>query len=140
MVTETGGYEEELIFFDRRSQRTTNSTIAPLEWCVVTNAEIVVLWLNKNIKIVDTYGQLMTTVPELDEDERISWNVALCCISQDQMAVLSHDIDVQEKLSLWDVRDPSNVTRLMSETYHLNMPFGYNSLMKMDDQFVEFLE
>ena len=136
MVTETGGYEEELIFFDRRSQRTTNSTIAPLEWCVVTNAEIVVLWLNKNIKIVDTYGQLMTTVPELDEDERISWNVALCCISEDQMAVLSHDIDVQEKLSLWDVRDPSNVTRLMSETYHLNMPFGYNSLMKMDDQLI----
>jgi len=36
-------------------------------------------------------------------------------ISGDQMAVLSQTIG-QEQLSLWDVFDPSKITRLKSET------------------------
>ena len=51
------------------------------------------------------------------------------------MAVLSRN-DGREKLSLWGVTDPFSVTRLKSETYHLNMPFGYGSLMKMDEHFI----
>ena len=39
----------------------------------------------KNIDILDTYGQLMTRVPELDKNESISWNVTSCSISGDQM-------------------------------------------------------
>jgi F-box-like len=133
--SETFSDEKKLIFFDRRSQRTAGCTIIPLGWFVGTNVQIVVLRDIKNIQILDTYGQLMTRVPELDEDEAISWNLTSCCISGDQMAVLSQN-DGQEKLSLWDVSDPSSVTRLKSETYRLSMPFEYKSLMKMDEEFI----
>ena len=101
----------------------------------MTNAEIVVAWDKKNIKILDTNGQLISEVLELDEDERISWNLASCCISGDQMAVLSQT-DGQEKLSLWNVKDPSKVRRLMSEHFNRDLQFDLKSSMKMDDQFI----
>ena len=60
-----------------------------------------VVWDNKNIKILDINGQLISHVPEFDDDERI----ALCCLSGDHMAVISQT-GGKEKLSLWDVSDP----------------------------------
>jgi F-box-like len=83
----------------------------------VSNAEIIVRWDTKNIKILDINGQLIYEVPELDENELISWNLASCCLSRDQMAVLSQS-DGKQKLSLWDVRDPLRATRLKSNYSH----------------------
>jgi hypothetical protein len=54
--------------------------VLPNESFAVTNTEIVVVWDKKNIKILDTDGQLISELQESDEDERISWNLALCCI------------------------------------------------------------
>jgi F-box-like len=101
-------YEKKLLFFDRRSPGCTRSII-PLGWCGVSNAEIVVLWDEKNIETLDRNNQLISKVPVLDEDERISWKLASCCLSGHLMAVLSRTKS-QEKLSLWDVSDQSKVT------------------------------
>jgi hypothetical protein len=106
----------------------------------VTNTEIVVVWDQKNIKILDTNGQLISHVPELDEHERFTWNLS-CCLSVDQMAVLSQSSELsvygQEKLSLWDVSDPLRVIRLKSRHFSLRLPFStFTPSMKMDDQFI----
>ena len=61
----------------------------PQGWSGVTHAEIAVLWDEKNITILDSDGQLITEVPELDEDERVSVKLVSCCLSGDQLAVLS---------------------------------------------------
>jgi hypothetical protein len=80
------------------------------------------VWDEENIKILDTDGHLISEFQELDEDERISWELALCCISGSQMAVMSKTkIHGQEKLSLWDVSDPSQVIRLMRRWFNLRL-------------------
>ena len=101
----------------------------------VTNTEIVVLWDKKNLKILDTNGQLISEVRELDEDERISWNLASCCIKGNEMAVLAR-IGKQEKLSLWDVSDPSNAICLNSRWFNLSLELNHSNSIKMDDQFI----
>jgi hypothetical protein len=101
----------------------------------VTNAEIVVQWDKKNMKILDINGQLIAEVPELDEDERISWNLASCCLSGDQMAVLSQT-DGQQKLSVWDVSDPLTTILLKTKCSNHDMQPEMESLIKMDDQFI----
>jgi hypothetical protein len=101
----------------------------------VTNTEIVVLWDKKNMKIMDMNGQLISELQELDEDERITWELTSCCLSRDQMAVLSQT-DGQQKLSLWDVTDPFKVTRLRSQPFRLGLPSKCNVSMKMDEQFI----
>ena len=70
----------------------------------VTNTETVVSWDKKIIKILDTYGQLIYELQELDEEERISWNLASCCISSDRVALI-FQTDELEKLGLWNVGD-----------------------------------
>jgi F-box-like len=134
-TTNTYSYEKKLLFLDRRSQRFTGSTIIPLGWSGVTNTEIVVLWERKNMEILDINGRLISEVQELDEDERISWNLASCSMSGHKMAVLSQTKS-QEKLSLWDVSDPSKVTRLSSQYFDLGLKFGLDSSMKLDEQFI----
>ena len=126
---------EKTITFRNRTNLDQHCIVIPAGSLAVTNAEIVVAWDKKNIKILDTNGQLISEVLELDEDERISWNLASCCISGDQMAVLSQT-DGQEKLSLWNVKDPSKVRRLMSEHFNRDLQFDLKSSMKMDDQFI----
>ena len=130
---------EKTITFLNRTSLDQHCIVIPAGSLSVTNAEIVVAWDKKNIKIktlkLDTNSQLISEVLELDEDERISWNLASCCISGDQMAVLSQT-DGQEKLSLWNVKDPSKVRRLMSEHFNRDLQFDLKSSMKMDDQFI----
>jgi F-box-like len=119
----------------RTSLQVISSVKIPDGSFAVTNTEIVVVWDKKNIKILDTNGQLISRVPELDEDERISWNLASCCVSGDHMAVLSRS-DGQQKLSLWDVSDPLRITRLKSQHFGLSLPLGFDLEMKMDEQFI----
>ena len=138
--------EKTITFRSRMNVVAQRRVVVPAGSSVVTNTEIVVVWNMKNIKILDTNGQLICEVPELDIDERISWKLASCCISGDQMAVLSQT-DGQEKLSLWDVSVPSKVTRLNSQ--HINLDFqlfetsyrhneqpNLHFSMEMDDQFI----
>ena len=101
----------------------------------VTNTEIVVVWDKKNMKILNTVGQLISEVHELDEDELISWNLASCCINGDEMAILSRTGE-QEKLSLWDVSDPSNAIRLKTRWFNLSLELKHSTSIKMDDQFI----
>ena len=80
----------------------------------LTNTKIVVAWDRKTIEVWKTTdGRKICEIKELEEDERISWQLTSCCITGDQMAVLSQNVG-QEKLSLWDVSVPSEVTRLKS--------------------------
>jgi hypothetical protein len=127
--------EKRLEFLDRKSLEVESSMTIPDGSLAATNAEIVVVWDKKNVKILDTDGQLISELQELDEDERISWNLASCCISGDRMAVLSQN-EGQEKLSLWNVSDPSKLTRLMSEHFNCDLHFDLESSMKMDDQYI----
>ena len=123
--------------------RTSLEVITEVEitngWFAVTNTEIVVLWNQTNIQIADNVGHVISEVPELDELERISWKLASCCLSGDQMAVLSQTDGPRfsiEKLSLWDVSDPLRVTCLNSRFYNLDLQLGHSSLIKMDEQFI----
>ena len=129
---------EKLRFFDRRSKKFIGLTKIPLEWLYVTNTEIVVLWDRKTIKVVDINGQMISELEELDEDERISWKLASCCISVDRLAVISRTKG-QEKLSLWDVRNPTKITRLNSQHFNLDLEFGFGFSMKMDEKFILIL-
>jgi F-box-like len=125
-----------LLFTNKtRLQRIGLEIELPGEYRTVTNTEIVVAWNVNNMEILDTEGQLVSEVPELNEDERISWNLASCCIWGDQMAVVSQT-DGQEKLSLWDVSDPSKVTRLKSQYSKHDLQLELQTSMKMDDQFI----
>ena len=74
------------------SVKTSDGTFA------VSNTEIAVLWDKKNMKILDTDGQLISEVQELDEGERYTGVLKSCCITSDQMAVISRT-QRQEKLS-----------------------------------------
>ena len=98
----------------------------------VSNTEIIIRWDTENIRILDINGQLISKVPELDDNELISWNLASCCLSRNQMAVLSQT-DKQQKLSLWDVSDPLRATRLKSQHFNLDLQFTRSSSMKMDE-------
>ena len=91
------------------------------------------MWDRKNLKLLDNNDQLISQVPELDED--VSWNLASCCLSRGQMAVLSQT-DGQEKLSLWDVSDPLKVTRSKSQYFKLGLPSDLEFPMKMDKHFI----
>ena len=124
-------------FFHQKNLEVTSSIEIPNGSFAVTNTEIVVGWDTKNIKILDTNGQLISEVPELNEDERVSWNLEFCCLSKDQMAVLSKTYE-QQKLSVWDVSDPLRATRLQIQRLILGLPFSYwfNTSMKMDYQFI----
>jgi hypothetical protein len=97
------------------------------------------VWDKKNIQILDTNGQLIRELQELDEYERISWNLASCCLSGDQMAVISHS-GGQGKLSPWDVRNPTNAICLKSRWFNLNLQleryYTMKIKIKMDDQFI----
>jgi F-box-like len=138
-----------LLFFERRSQKFTGAVKIPLGSFAVTNTEIVVVWDMKNMKILNTNGRLISEVQELDEDERIQWDLASCCLSGCQMAVISQS-GKQEKLSLWDVSDPLKVRRSKSEYSNHDLQFIESSpanfeidlqhnrypSMKMDDQFI----
>jgi F-box-like len=129
------GHKSKLKFHHRSSLKLKSFIVIPRGSSATTNAEIAVLWDKKNIKILDSDGQLISEVPELDEDERVSWKLASCCLSGDQMAVLSRT-QGQEKLSLWDVRNPPNAICLKSRWYNLNLQLEYSSSMKMDEQFI----
>ena len=128
-------HENTIKFFDQCSPEAKSRVRVPRGSSAVTNTEIAVLWDKKNMKILDTDGQLICEVPELDEDERISWNLASCCISGDQVAVLSQT-DGREKLSLWDVKNLPKVICLKSRLFNFNMQLNRFSSMKMDDQFI----
>ena len=51
------------------------------------------------------------------------------------MAVISKN-NGQEKLSLWDVLDPSRVTHLKSQYFNLGIENWFDMSMKMDEQFI----
>jgi F-box-like len=128
--------EKQYVILHRTSLEVISSMKIPGGSFAVTNTNIVVLWDKENIKILDTNGQLISGVPELDEDERISWKLASCCLSGDQMAVLSENYG-RVKLSLWDVSDPSNVICLKSGRFNLHQEeLEDPSLIKMDEQFI----
>jgi hypothetical protein len=76
-----------------------------------------------------------SVTPELDEDERISWKLASCCLTDKQMAVISLTAE-QEKLSLWDVLDPLRVTHLKSQFSNIGLKLGFGFSMKMDEEFI----
>jgi F-box-like len=124
-----------LEFVHRTNLEVKSSIEIPRGSSVVTNAEIAVVWDKKNIDILDINGQLISKVPELDENELISWNLVSCFLSRDQMAVLSQT-DGQQKLSLWDVSDPLRITRLMSERFYLDLHFMHFPSMRMDGNFI----
>jgi F-box-like len=124
-----------LTFFDRRSFKFTGATRIPAMSFAVTNAQIVVVWNLRNINILDTNDQKISDLPELDENERIFWSLTSCCLSRDQMAVLSQT-DGRGKLSLWDVSDPLRVTWLKSRYFSLDLQFELKLAMKMDEQFI----
>ena len=81
---------KEKLEFHTRTSITQCCIVVPDGSFAVTNTEIVVVWDTKHVQILDTDGQLICEVPELDECERISRNLASCCISGDHMAVISH--------------------------------------------------
>jgi F-box-like len=113
-------YPTDLIYLvHRRSLEVISSIETPDDSWAVTNAEIVVQW-DDDIKILDFSGRLISEVPELDEDERVAWYLESCCMTGDQMAVLSHT-DGKEKLSLWDVSDPLRTIRLKSQYFNLGI-------------------
>jgi F-box-like len=122
-------------FLHRTSLDVLSSMKIPDGSSAVTNTEIVVVWDKKNMNILDTAGQLISDVPELDEDERLTWVLMWCCITDDRMAVLSRSKS-QEKLSIWDVSNPLRVTRLKSRHFCLGVRFRLHSSMKMDEQFI----
>jgi F-box-like len=124
-----------LKFFDRTSLEVQSSIDIPFYLSAVTNTEIVVSWGSKNVKILDLNGQLISEVSELIDDERISWNLTSCCLSDDQMAVISQN-DGQEKLSLWDVSNPSEAIRLKSRCFNLNLQLNREFSITMDKQFI----
>ena len=127
----------ECRFFYRTSLQMKNCIYSSFESISMCNTEIVVVWDEKNVKILDTDGHLISEAPELDEDERISWDVVLCCISGDQMAVISNTkTHRKEKLSLWHVTGPSEVIRLKSRLF--NCPLLPENLyeLHMDKQFI----
>jgi hypothetical protein len=68
------------IFFHRTNLEVQSLIVIPDGLFAVTNAEIVVVWDEKNMEVLDINGQLISEVPELDEDERISWNLTSCCL------------------------------------------------------------
>jgi F-box-like len=125
-------------FLHRTSLEVISSMKIPDKSSAVTNTEIVVVWDEKNMKILDTSDQLISEVPELDEDERLTWVLMWCCISGDRMAVLSRSKS-QEKLSIWDVSNPLRVTRLKSRHFCLGVRYRIHSSMKMDEQFIVVL-
>ena len=132
------GYERprnRIRFLHRSSLNMKSCIFIPDGWSATTNAEIAVLWDEKDMKILDSDGQLISEVAELNENERISWKLVSCCISGDQLAVLSRT-EGQAKLSLWDVRNPPNVICLKSRWFNLNLQLGHSTSMKMDDQFI----
>ena len=98
--------KKEVRFFHRTNLEVQSCKDLPDGSFAVTNAEIVVVGEKKNIQLPDTDDLLISEIPGLDEDERVSWNLTSCCISGGQMAVISQNDD-QEKLSLWNVKDPS---------------------------------
>ena len=122
------------VFTNKTSLQRT-SFLESGDYHTVTNTEISVVWEVNNIQILDTKSQLFFEVSELNEDERNSWNVATCCLSGDHMAVISH-ADGQEKLSIWDVSDPSNATLLKSQYSNHDLQLELQTSMKMDDQFI----
>ena len=124
-----------LKFFHRTTLEVQSSIDIPFYSSAVTNTEIVVKWDDKNMQILDINGQLISVVPELSEDERISWNLTSCCISDDQMAVISQNNE-QEKLSLWDVSNPSKAICLKSRRFNLHLQLNRDHSMKMDKQFI----
>jgi len=127
--------KKDKLKFHNRTSMSLRCIVIPDESFAVTNTEIVAVWDKKNLKILDTDGQLISELQELDEGERISWKLASCCLSHDRMAMISQN-DGQEKLSLWNVRDPFKVTRLYSHYFNLDLHFGSDYLMNMDDQFI----
>ena len=83
---------EKMLAFLHRSRLTVESWITvPRGSSAVTNTEIVVVWDTKKIEIRDIKCRLICELQELDEDERVSWNLVSCCISGDQMAVISRN-------------------------------------------------
>ena len=131
----SAGGVKNITFHSRTSMVCQSFISIPDGSSAVTNTEIVVEWDEKNIKILGINGRLISEVPELDEDERVSWKLTSCCITNDQMAVISRT-ERQDKLSLWDVSDPFRVTRLNSRHFSVGLPFGFDLSMKMDDQFI----
>jgi F-box-like len=131
--------EDTLEFFDQCSPEVKSSLCIPRGSSAVTNTEIVVVWDEKDIQILNTAGQLICEVPELDEYERISWKLKTCCIAGDQMAVFSRS-QRQEKLSLWDVSNLPKVICLKSQLFNIHLQVDCLSSMemkmKMDDQFI----
>ena len=124
-------------FVHRTSQEVTSSIETTNGPSAVTNTEIVVGWDTKNIKIMDINGQLISEVPELDEYERIEWELTSCCLSRDQMAVFSQaHRQLTEKLSIWDVSDPLKATRLTSQNFNFGLKVLYESSLKMDEHFI----
>ena len=133
--------EKKINFHSRTSLVVQRRVSIPRNSFAVMNTKIIVTWDKKNVKILDINGRLISEVPELNEYERISWNLALCCISGDRIVVLSQT-DKQQILSLWDVSDPLRVTRLESQYFNLDLEFFEPSdpwrspSMKMDDEFI----
>jgi len=76
------------------------------------------------MKILDSDGQLIAEVAELDEDERVSWKLSSCCLSGDQLVVLSQTKG-QGKFSLWNVRNPTNAICLKSRWFNFNLELDY---------------
>jgi F-box-like len=132
-------HEKTFEFFDQCSPEVKSRVRIPHGSSAVTNTEIVVVWDKKILKILDTDGQLIRELQELDEDERVSWNLKSCCLSGDRLAVISHT-NGEEKLSLWDVRNPPNAICLKSRRFNLNLELkDYPPMkmkMKVDDKFV----
>ena len=126
---------KKILFCNRMNLVVQHCIVIPRGAFPVTNAEIVVLLDRKNIKILGINGRLISKVPELNEDERISWNLASCCLSRNQMAVISQT-DGKEKLSLWDVSDPSQVIHLKSQWFSLDLRLYSSSIMRVDEQFI----
>jgi F-box-like len=128
------GRREELKFYNQTSMSEC-CIVIPRGSFAVTNTEIVVLWDKNYLTILDNDGQLISELQELDEDERISWTLASCCISGDHMAVISQT-GGKNKLSLWNVKDPFKATRLKSRYFNIDVPCDSEYLMKMDEQYV----
>ena len=126
---------EKFEFLDRRSLKFKGTTTIPSGSFAVTNTEIVVVWNPKNIEIMNTDDQLISTVSELKEDERESWNIKSCCISGVDLLVFS-STNEQSKLSLWDVTDPSRAICIKRRWFSFDLQLDCPSLMKMDEQFI----
>jgi hypothetical protein len=126
---------EKFEFLDRRSLKFKGTTTISTGSFAVTNTEIVVVWNPKNIEIVGKDDQLISTVPELKEDERQSWNIKSCCISGVELLVFSRT-NGQSRLSLWDVTDPSRAICIKRRWFSFDLQLDCPSLMKMDGQFI----